>query len=330
LLRDLEFAEQSGFDYFWYGNEKLGPDMWVGLAAAAVLSHSIRLGTFVVDPYSQHPALTAAMIATLDHYCDGRAVLAMGAGGSGLRELGITRDRPRENIEQAVGLIRSLLQGEAAVRDGPLFSVAGELHFPPCPALPIWIATRGTGVLELSGRIADGVMIGTIARPADLRTAREIVARGAAAAGRTLRDLSVSARVDVAIADASETARGAVRAFVVSILSASFPDRGFLTRAGLEVPPELEAVCRTKDLQLARRSGDLVPDELVDFFSWAGTPEEVAVRVAETIDLGVDNVTVAFHPSARQPLEQVKRFVDEVIPRASAMLGTPALVRGGA
>lgn len=327
LQSAVEFAEHTGFDYFWYGNEKLHPDMWVGLATAAAHSSSILLGTFVADPYSQHPAVTAAMAATLDHFSGGRAVLAVGAGGSGLRELGLIRRRPTEMIEQAVVLIRRLLRGDAVVRDQPPFPVAAELHFPPRPELPLWIATRGTAVLELAGRIADGVMIGTIARADGLLAAREIVARGAAAAGRDLRDLTVSARVDVAIADDGREARDALRAFVAGLLSASYPDRGFVAREGLEVPPDLEDVCRTKDLQLAWRSGELVPDELVDAFTWSGTPEQVAGRVAGAIDIGMDNVTVAFHCPAGPPLEQARRFVEEVVPRVRALLGAPVLER---
>ena len=53
----------------------------------------IRLGPCVTDPYSRHAALTAMAIATLDEISGQRAVLGIGAGVSGFRELG---DRARE------------------------------------------------------------------------------------------------------------------------------------------------------------------------------------------------------------------------------------------
>jgi 5,10-methylenetetrahydromethanopterin reductase len=330
LVVDVHAAEEAAFDYFWYGNEKLHPDMWVGLTAAALNSTTTRIGTFIADPYSLHPATTAAMIATIDHYSGGRAVLVFGAGGSGLRELGLERRKPVEALEHAVAIVRGLLGGDTVERDGPLFPAHAQLHFAARPDIPIWIATRGERVLELAGRVADGVMIGTIARPADIAWAVERVRAGAEAAGRGLDELTVSARVDVAVDEDPRAARDALRSFVAGVLSASYPDRGFVERAGLEVPPELEEVCRTKDLRRAWASGHLVPDEFVDAFTWAGTPDEVAGRVAAAIEVGVDNVTVVFHRAAGAPADQLLSFARSVVPRVNALQGAGALISGEA
>lgn len=330
LVADVEAAERASFDYLWYGNEKLHPDMWVGLTAVALNSRRTRIGTFIADPYSLHPAMTAAMIATIDHYSGGRAVLVFGAGGSGLRELGLERRKPREALENAVGIVRELLRGGLVEREGPLFPARAQLHFPARSDIPIWIASRGERVLELGGRIADGVMIGTIARAREIAGCVERIGAGAAAAGRSLDELTVCARVDVVVDDDRNAARNALRSFVAGMLSASYPDRGFVERAGLGVPEELEAICRTKDLRLAWSSGHLVPDDIVDALTWAGTPDDVAGRIAAAIETGVDNVTVVFHRSAGQPSEQLLRFAESVVPRVNALHGADALVPGGA
>src|SRR5262249_243197 len=195
LVADVQAAEQAEFDYFWYGNEKLHSDMWVGLTAAALNSTTTRVGTFIADPYSLHPAITAAMVATLDHYSDGRAVLVFGAGGSGLRELGMGRRKPLDAIASALTIVRELLRGESVERDGPLFPAHAQLHFPARADIPIWIASRGERMLELAGQIADGVMVGTIARAADIAWAVDRIRAGATTAGRSLDELTVSARV---------------------------------------------------------------------------------------------------------------------------------------
>jgi 5,10-methylenetetrahydromethanopterin reductase len=325
LLGMVEVAERHGFDHFWYGNEKLHPDMWIGLAGAALNSRRLRIGTFIADPYSQHPALAAAAIATLDHYSGGRGVLVFGAGGSGLRELGISRTRPVATVEAAVTLVRSLLRGERVQCDGPIFVADAQLHFPARADLPIWIASRAPGMLELAGRIADGAMIGTIATPASILQALERIQAGATAARRSLSDVTVSVRVDVSVDDDPKVAREALRGFIAGILSASYPDRAFIEHVGVEVPAELEAICAAKDLRLAWQSGHLVPDELVDALAWAGTASEVAERVAAAIEVGVDNVTLMFHPQAGQPAEQLDRFARDVIPRVAALHGVAAL-----
>jgi 5,10-methylenetetrahydromethanopterin reductase len=313
LVADVEAAERASFDYLWYGNEKLHPDMWIGLTAAALHSASIKLGTFVADPFSLHPAQTAAMIATLDHYSGGRAVLVLGAGGSGLREIGVERRKPVEAIENAVAVIRALLRGAQVDQ--------ARLHFAARPDIPIWIASRGERVLELAGRIADGVMIGTIARAPDIAWAIKRIRAGAKAAGRSFDQVTISTRVDVVVDPDRAAARNALRSFVAGVLSASYPDRGFVARAGLTLPDELEAICRTKDLRLAWGSAHLVPDAVVDALTWAGTADDVAERIAAARALGVGNITVVFHRTAGSTAQQLLGFAESVVPRVNALLG---------
>jgi 5,10-methylenetetrahydromethanopterin reductase len=328
LVADVEAAEKAGFDFVWYGNEKLHPDMSVGLTAAALHSSVPRIGTFIADPYSLHPAMTAAMIATVDHYSRGRAVLIFGAGGSGLNELGIERRKPVEALSEAVQIVRDLLRGGVVEREEALFPARAQLHFPSRSDIPIWIATRGERMLELAGRVADGVMIGTIAQAREIGGAVERIRVGAEAAGRRLEQLTISARVDVVVNEDRNAARDALRSFVAGVLSASYPDRGFVERAGVELPAELEDVCRTKNLRLAWASGHLVPDDVVDAFTWAGTAEDGAVRIAAAVDVGVDNVTEVFHPAAGLPAAQLLAFSESVVPRVDALLGARALVPG--
>jgi 5,10-methylenetetrahydromethanopterin reductase len=193
--------------------------------------------------------------------------------------------------------------------------------------VPIWIASRGARLLELGGRIADGVMIGAIARPEDIGWAIQRIRAGATQAGRSFDQIVISARVDVVVNADRAAARDALRRFVAGVLSASYPDRGFVERAGLTLPEELEAVCRTKDLRLAWGSAHLVPDEVVDALTWAGTPDDVAERIAAVRDLGVGNVTVVFHRPAGSTAAQVLDFARTVVPRVRALLGADILRR---
>ena len=69
-------------------------ECYVGLAALAARTDQIRLGPGVTDPYSRHPAVTAATIATLDELSGRRALLGLGVGGTGFRELGLSTPLP--------------------------------------------------------------------------------------------------------------------------------------------------------------------------------------------------------------------------------------------
>src|SRR5262249_31139667 len=79
-------CERLGFDSYWVADQRWMRDVWVSLSATALRTSRILLGTRVTDPYVRHPALTAVAVASLDELSSGRAILGLGAGGSGFRE----------------------------------------------------------------------------------------------------------------------------------------------------------------------------------------------------------------------------------------------------
>src|SRR6266487_6727777 len=104
-----ELAEGTGYDDLWLADERFFREVYASLTLCALRTRRIRLGPCVTDPYSRHPALTAMAIATLDEIASGRAILGIGAGVSGLRELGIDGSRSATAMREAIGLIRRLL-----------------------------------------------------------------------------------------------------------------------------------------------------------------------------------------------------------------------------
>src|SRR5262247_3140799 len=132
-LADLAaLAEDTGYDDFWLADERFFREVYACLALCAVRTHRIRLGPCVTDPYSRHPALTATAMATLDGISNQRAVLGLGAGVSGFRELGVDTSRSAVAIREAVELIRRLLAGETVTVQGRVISFTdGRLDFAP-------------------------------------------------------------------------------------------------------------------------------------------------------------------------------------------------------
>src|SRR5215471_16186876 len=97
-----QLCESLGYDQLWYTDVRLLRDCYVGLAALALRTERIHLGPGVTDPYSRHPAVTAATIATLDELSGGRALLGLGVGGGGFRELGLSTPLPVAALREAV------------------------------------------------------------------------------------------------------------------------------------------------------------------------------------------------------------------------------------
>jgi 5,10-methylenetetrahydromethanopterin reductase len=316
-------AEEWGYEYVWYPNHKLHRDLYVGLAATAMATRRAKVGTFIADLYSLHPALVAAAVATVDELCGGRAVLVLGAGGANFKEIGLSRDRPVRTMEEGITIIRRLFRGETVTFRGQIFRTQGaRLQFPVRPDLPVWVATRGDRMLELAGRLADGVMIATYATPSGVRHALGLIDAGAAAVGRSRQELTLTTRVDTCVDASSKTAREAVKPMLAALLMGSYPDTGYIRHAGLTVPPDLEEMMRAKNEARAFASGHLVPDEFVDAFAWAGTPEEVARQVAAVVELGIPEVCILPQPARGQPVEPVMRaFMEEVMPRVRRLVG---------
>lgn len=309
-------AEDDGYDYAWYANHKLYRDLFVGLSVMAMHTETIGIGSFIAEPYSQHPAQIAAAIATIDELSGGRAALGLGAGGGSLVTIGIQRRRPVGFMSEATEIAQRLLAGERFDYEGEHFQLRNAgLEFPVTSRVPVVLAARGDRMLEAAGRVADAVMVAPFATAAGLGHARTLIERGIAAAGRSPADIPLVARVDVALDDDVEAAMDAVRPMIAMMVMASWPSTTFLERVGLAITPELSEMSALKDEHLALASGHLVPDEYVRSFAWVGKPDDVAEGVAGAIAAGYRNVAIVLQPLHRDPGEAMSRFAHEVMPR---------------
>jgi len=89
-LRIARHAEELGFDAFFRSDHFLsmgdrsglpGPtDSWATLAAIAVQTSTIRLGTLLTSATFRHPGLLAITVAQVDQMSGGRVELGLGAG----------------------------------------------------------------------------------------------------------------------------------------------------------------------------------------------------------------------------------------------------------
>lgn len=317
-----KYAEGAGFEHLWCSNEKLNRDMWVMLGLLAASTQSATLGPFVADPYTYHPVLIASACATLEETIPNRTILLLGAGGTGFKEMGIQRVSPLVALEESVNIIRGLFRGETVTLPGKIMTVKNaHLHYAARPDLPIWIASRGNRVLKLAGQIADGVMIATYAEPTGMRHALELVRAGCAAGGRSPDEVTVTVRVDVCIDTDSRRARDAVKPTIANVIRTSHPDQAFVRQAGLAVPDKLAAMLEqgnsaalTAEIQSSAR--ELVPDEFVDAFAWAGTPDDVAARVRAVLGAGFTNVCIVpIAPPGGSVEGVVRAFAEQVVPR---------------
>ena len=82
-------VEAAGYDgLLLVDSQNLAGDTYVALTACALATSTLKLATGVTNPFTRHPAATAAAIASVDAESGGRTVLGIGRGDSALAHLG--------------------------------------------------------------------------------------------------------------------------------------------------------------------------------------------------------------------------------------------------
>ena len=167
-------AEAAGWDSAWTWDHLLaimGPweqpilEGWTTLAALASVTRRLRLGLMVGANGFRNPGVTAKLATTLDHVSNGRAWLGLGGAWFDREHeaFGIDFGRSvgeRLNwLDESVGILRRLLDGELVTHDGAHYRLREALCRPvPVQAhLPILIGGSGPQkTLRTVARHADG------------------------------------------------------------------------------------------------------------------------------------------------------------------------------
>ncbi len=173
LVRDLQAAEQAGFDFSvisdhyapWLDSQGHSGYAWSILGAAAQATDAIPLMTYVTCPTLRyHPAVVAQKAATMQILSGGRFRLGLGAGEN-LNEHVVGQRWPmvgerHELLEEAVEIIAALFDGDGTVNHrGRHFEVeSAVLYDLPEKRVPIGIAVSGQDSCRLAGAHADAMV----------------------------------------------------------------------------------------------------------------------------------------------------------------------------
>ncbi|MFG3686441.1 LLM class flavin-dependent oxidoreductase [Micromonospora sp. NPDC047740] len=254
-------VEAAGFDALFAADHPgHGASPFVALAAAAAVTSTLGLGSYVSNAGVREPILLATDVATLDVVSGGRARLGVGAGHTPAEWRAVGRERPDVpgRVRRCIAVaeaVRDLLAGKEITVDSPdLVAHAARLTElrPVQDSVPLTIGTSNSTLLRWAGAHADVV--------------------GLFGAGRTLPDghtHEVRWRADQIEAQLAHVAAGA---------------------AGRDTPPVLEALVQqvtvTDDaeaaaVQFAEHAGLTTAELLATPFVLIGTAEEIVAAVAQ-------------------------------------------------
>ena len=321
MVQVAQLAERSGFGQIWLADERFYREVYSYLTLFAVKTKSVQLGPCVTDPYSRHPAMTAAAIGTIDELSGGRALLGIGAGLSGFAAMGVVREKPVRAMAEAIDIIRQLLTGGTVDYRGEILSFHNsKLNFqPPRADVPVYIASNGTLSQALGGRVAQGVIMEGCGTP---REAKAFVARVKAAATKAGRDPSgvrCISRLNCCISKNSKAAHDLLRVRTAKTIVGSVMPFHTHGADGLAMPAEMTAkyaIVDWTDNAAWEQTLPLIEDRHVDAVTLAGTTEQVAQHVAELLASGIDSIIISPMAIEGDTTDEIIRvFGEEIWPK---------------
>lgn len=282
-------AEQAGIGAAWLTTGGTSPDGLTLLAAAAVETSTIRLGTSIVPTYPRHPLAVAQQALVLGDLAPGRFVLGVGPSHRPSIEnvFGIPFGKPIEHLREYLTILRQALDAGQVEFDGEQYHVHGWRIGNP-PHLPILLSALRPASYRLAGRLADGA-ISWITPAAYLRDHALPALREGAAQRTDGRTVRLVAHCFAAVSTDTEAVSQAARERLGGYLRAPFYQEMFAA-AGY---PEAQQ--------------QTVTDAMITAVVAHGDEAETARRIRAFLDAGADEVIVSVVPVGANPQASKER-----------------------
>lgn len=309
-------------------SQALAADPYVVLAALAVDSERLMLGTSVTNPYTRHPSVTAAAMVSLQALSRGRAVLGIGRGDSSLAYLG-RAPLSVERFERYLSALQRYLRGEAVPFEAvewegsaaaALTSMApghapeaAQLRWLPegLPKVPLEVAATGPRVIRAAARIAERVTLGVGA-------SLERVAWGVDEARQACPDVSMGAQIILIPHSDTDLACE----FAASLTA---PLARFSVIGGATVGPApaadravFEKLRERYDLNRhGHAPAGVLSRDFIRRFAIVGPPEDCVKRLLELVEAGLSRFVICGPLGWTDPEEErisQALLVSEVLP----------------
>lgn len=291
-LELASLAESRGYEMIWVP-EGGGRDSLTQLTYLAGKTERVKLATGILPIYYRTPMLTAMSAAGVGTLSEGRFVLGLGVGHRPSVEgtHGIPFRRPLTHMRETITLVRRLLDGEQVTHAGRVFNVGNATLGAAAPErrVPIYVAALGPQMLELTGELADGVLLNWTASRY-LEQAIGHLRRGAEKAGRDPSEIDVAGYVRVAVSDNLDEARASLQGQIARYASNPFYHNFFRGMGFGEEMAEAEEAIRRGDMAAAAGA---ISQEMQDQVAIVGSAEECRAEIERRRTLGLDLPVVA-------------------------------------
>jgi probable F420-dependent oxidoreductase len=287
LEQIVKQSEEIGLEGLW-APQLYGPP-FLPLTAAAMASRRLKLGTGVALAFTRSPLETALAAIDLDIISSGRAVLGLGTSVRWWNEgyHGVLYGKPLKHLREVVAMVRQIIAG---AHTGELGKIEGEYHkldlthfktlgAPPRKTIPVYLPAVFESAVRLAGEIADGLAGHPIWSARWLhQEVKQNLEASLKKANRRRENFDLNVWAIVAIdKDRKKAIDDARRA--VAFYSQFEQYETFYAAHGFGAQAKaVHAASLREDLDGMLKA---VPDEMVNTFAIAGTPDEAKTRVED-------------------------------------------------
>lgn len=290
-LRDgldyVRYAERHGFEAVWQAESRLVRDAIVPMAAYAAVTEKLKVGSGVINNWTRNIGLLAATFLTLDDLAPDRIICGIGAWWDPLaRNVGIERRKPLTAMKETITVMRRLLNMERVTFHGEFVHVDGieldVVHGRKQPRnVPIMIGATGDQMMEMTGELADGVVLNYCVPPDYNTKALELLEKGAKKGGRDFNLIDRPQLVVCSVDHDHDRAIDTTRELLTQYL-AQQPHIAKASGVSNDVVEKIQSIlgwpATHEQIQKAKH---LVPEDLIHRITASGTPDEARAKVNE-------------------------------------------------
>lgn len=314
LLKVCEEVEGYGFDRLWVADSQgIWPDPYTLLGRLAGETKRIALGVGVSNPQTRHPAVLARAAVTVTELAGERFLLGIGAGDTALRHLGM----PPADLKlcrEVLTCVRDLIHGKEGMFGDNRIPALND--YKPLD-IPVCLAANGSKMLEMAGEVGDGAIVSAGISKEILEWVKFHIESGLRKSGRSWSEFRLIVFVGCAVSENPSEAKSNIRPWVARRLSMPLPEEV----SGISRADRLRALQNYQYTQHYRVDAshqgvvETIPDEWIDRFGIAGTPEECAERFSLISEMGADAVFIL--PSSDNSNLFLRTLSDSVLPKIS-------------
>ena len=276
-------VEDSGIDALWVA--ETARTAFVQAAVAIQATERATVGTSIALAFPRSPVITAMEARDLAELSDGRFVLGLGTQVKRVNQFRYSTEfeHPAAKMREVVEVCRKVWRafgGEPIDHKGRFYTVTMQPFpgaGPPPGPIPVYLAAVNTGMLRLTGEVADGYLGHPLSSPKYFNeVVRPSIDEGLAITGRKPDEVRIVAGVICSVADDAKQALDEAKLQIAfygttRTYKPVFDIHGW----GDVVDPLREAFAK----------GDMagmiacITDEMADTYAVAGTANEVKEKI---------------------------------------------------